>query len=468
MKKFISCFFACLFGIICFIPVFSMQTFASTKAEATTEPYAESITQNKQQVVSTNQENLLGLLFECSTPNNNPFDREKGEMMPGTSITPKTDEYGQINSNFSVQSFEVTANSSLFMWIFFPDEKVYSLTVEIKGTNLGYAKWSFSSAELTQMFLSTASFKGWKLFEFCIADSQELKYDNVQFNSLCLTYKDELGLNPEKPKHTLSFYDVYVSDSVSENTKIAKSNSYSYYQFANNFNSEKSIYIGDKFDYNSVLDLFEYIYIAKFDIKKSKSNEYTFSAKITTPTSLESDLLNLNSFTYLQKGAYTIEVVISEQRNTVQETVMRATKTVYVDEFLFGAFSSLNLQIYEGEVKTILFNISDEFVLVGDIVFESLDKNVATITYYVTHNTCQIEVLGKKRGQVKIRAKASGYRFGTDKTQEYSNEITVSIGKKDSNKGRITILWISLSVYLIVGVVYAIISIVQAKKSSVR
>jgi hypothetical protein len=408
-----------------------------------------------------------------ATEGSNPFDTSKKEMMSGVSITPNADAYGQVSSTFYTPSFNATNDSSIFMWVFIPDEILYDLSIEIKGSAQESVVWTFDSSTLTEKLISAYSLNGWKLFELCFSDAEqslgEKNLEDVTFGTIKISYQDALSLGVKYSNNYLSFYHVYIAKSFSSESTILKSLSYSYYNFDENFTDQfENLYVDDDFDFVSVNDFFSYLIVGKTDLKKYSNNDYTITISLTSPSSDETTLTSQMNYVFSESGRYVFNITVSEYRSTGSKQVVSTSYSVYINTFSLGSFSSVNLQIQKGEVRVVSFYISENFVFDGELVVECNDKSVAEITYYVTHNTCQIRISGQKRGKTTISVSASGHRDGTDKVETYSTSTNIEVGDKSISLTSVTILWISLSVYLIVFLIYVIMMVTKAKKSGVR
>lgn len=483
MKRILSLLCLFIFGITICVPFLSGTKSIKTQTTAVTNSeeveFDEDKLTDKQTIVSTNYDELSGYLKEKATKNNNPFDTKQNKMMQGASITPTASNIGEVSSTFPVNEFVIDKNSSIYLWIFIPDENYYSLEIKFQTTMGDYISWNFNILRLIELISATTGSSqiqyGWKLFELNLSDaivSFDIEdIDSYTFSQMQISYTDSLNQNKKVSSNTLSFYNVYMATSFGGKSNIVKVQNYSYYKFKPEFkNMFDSLYVGDKYTFSSIENIFEYVYVGKFDLKNEVKNNYTWQTTFKRPNE-EGDSINFGSeYTFQKEGFYSIGVTIKEYRkDTDYKQVLSATISTYCSEFNLGSFDNVSYELEKGQRISFNFNIVKDFVFDGEIEVKVSNENVAEITYYVSHNTCQIQLLGKKKGTVTISVSASGHRVGETKSQEFQVNTTAKIEDSNSfHNVEIIILWVTLGLYLIGMLIYVIIAVVNHKKRGIR
>ena len=214
-----------IFGITICVPFLSGTKSIKTQTSAVTNSeeveFDEDKLTNKQTIVSTNYDELSGYLKEKATKNNNPFDTKQNKMMQGASITPTASNIGEVSSTFPVNEFVMDKNSSIYVWIFIPDENYYSLEIKFQTTMGDYISWNFNILRLIELISATTGSSqiqyGWKLFELNLSDAMVSfdieDIDSYTFSQMQISYTDSLNQNKKVSSNTLSFYNVYMATS---------------------------------------------------------------------------------------------------------------------------------------------------------------------------------------------------------------------------------------------------------------
>lgn len=485
MKRIFSFLILLVFGITLAVPFLAVSKNMNSSSAETISSYADSSfdedsLKNKQTIVSTDINELSGYLLTMATENNNPYDTEAGQMMTGASITPTSNSYGEVNSStFIVNNFSMQNSSSIFMWIFIPDETYYTLNLSFLTKTGESVSWNIDFLTLGNMIIDTSSKTikyGWKLFEFHLSDAEiNFNMANIQdltFETMTISYIDTFERNRKTSNNTLSFYDVFVAEHYGSKTNIIKIQEYSYYKLSFEFRTLfDSLYIGDTYTFTSIESIFDSIYVGKYDLKSYTNNNYTWQTVFLKPGE-ESDSIDFNSeYVFDEEGWYTINIVLREYRSGTDnyQEVLRASVSTYCNEFDLGAFDNASYSLEKGEIISFNFKLVNDFVLDGEIEVVVSDTNIAEATYYVSRNTCQIQVLGKDKGTVTVSVRADGHRVGESETASYEVTTRLTVNEQDSLWDfKIIILWITLGLYLIGIIIYVIIAIVKHKKHGVR
>lgn len=475
MKKILSGLMMIILTMAFLMPLFSStKNYVSAESEPTFE---ESITQNKQQIVSTNKSDLSGQLLAHSVQGGAPFDSTTKEFKPGYIIEPTINSYGEVDSTFAIPSFSTTESKSVYIWVFIPDEYPYDLTIKFSSASKGYIEWNLNSFRLAEMFSeaqSTQTF-GWKLFELCVSDATKnlisAELDEVVFNEFSVSYLDSLELGVKYSNNRFAFYDVYVADTYSQFTSIISAPKYVNFEFNSDFFYRfQNLYIGDTLLIPNVVEMFSYIYAGKQNLKLYHSNEYVFKVTLTR-TGAESEEVEYNTeYTFAKKGFYTINIMLYEKRVEDDNTlIFNHSLSTFCDEFTLGGFSLVNFSLEYGQRKAIYFTISEDFVAISDFVVKSSNSNIVEIeSFEVADGKCHIVLHGKKDGDVKITISANGHREGEIENILFSKSTKVSVKEKNNFGLYLTIVWITFGVYFVVIVTFIVISFVKARKFGVR
>ena len=155
MKRILSLLCLFIFGITICVPFLSGTKSIKTQTSAVTNSeeveFDEDKLTDKQTIVSTNYDELSGYLKEKAIKNNNPFDTKQNKMMQGASITPTSNTIGEVSSTFPVNEFVMDKNSSIYLWIFIPDENYYSLEIKFQTIMGDYISWNFNILKLIDL-----------------------------------------------------------------------------------------------------------------------------------------------------------------------------------------------------------------------------------------------------------------------------------------------------------------------------
>lgn len=471
-------FLAFIFGLAAFAtPVFAGKNSSgnlSTHAVEINTDVTEDMILNKQDIISVDYNNLPSNLKSMAKQGETPFDYATQKCLDGVSISPSTDEYGQTNvTAFLVSSvFSITEAESLYLWVYIPDTIALVLTIEVKSADGETLSWTLTPNDFGDI-LST-SVVGWKLLELPASAATKTLNDKVlssiTFTTFSLRYYKDETIEIKTSNDTLSFYHVFKGTSAKGETAVVKNLTYTYYKFSENFySSVKNLYVYDTFIYTSPTDFFEYLVIGKKDLKNYSNSSVTFKVSLSVPQSPAHDFVGAEVFVLNKNGTYTLSVSASEYKMSNSVQIFSTSYSFNVAVPKLGNFSSEDIFIRVGETRSFSFEFSYNIELDSEVSVVCSDKSVAVATYYVTHNTCIIEILGAKKGIIKLSVSADAHRIGTTQTQKFNENITVYVNdKEDESNAKKIILWSTLALYLLAGVIYVIIKLVKSRGSKVR
>ena len=476
MKKHLSLVLAILISITSVMFAFSWLFQPKIKTNAYEVSFDEDNLKNKTDIVNPND---MGASFLSDmTLNQNPFDMSTKEMITGYSVVPKTvNSLKDINSAYVVNEFSLVSNESIYMWIFIPNDYFFDLTVSFEDSSLNSISWTFTRAELTGILedkkMGDYTY-GWRMFEFCVSDAtmSETVKDNIsfyKFKTMKISYINNTGTYIESNKNKFSFYHVFLADSYSNYSGVVDSQSYVQYKLNPNFVGERAYYVDDEVLFTNVKSVFDVLIIGQTNLRDYSNSNYSFELSVQDP---DGDIYSKyfgEKFIFDTVGYYRVSFTIREYQDDNSEVVLFEQIDFYVDYFAIGSFTNVNYMFEEGERTAITFKFSKSFILSGeDIVVQSSDKTVAEVTHYIDDGVCYIFVTGLKEGEFNLIVKAKGERTGTNSKKEYSVTTAARIIDSDKKSSSEIFLWVVLSIYGGGFTIFVVISLVKARRVSVK
>lgn len=489
MKKVKNKFKLAGFGILavlsfCFACLANFAGFGKIENTASAAVVSEENLNNITDLLTTDEQ-TLSLMFGTNKVTSAPFDASAGTYMEGKSITPTStpDKFKQVNENirFSSNTSKLKENQSIYIWVFIPDEPLtilYNLTFKLfLGANESIT-WSFTPNELFNMCaankgLSNVSY-GWKLFELNISDATENSSLNTYTNnlsSLQIIFEKKLGdddLFATAPMTTLSIYHIFLADSVSSASGVVGYSNYSNYKVKESFkNMFSEIYAGDtRVLFKSLADIFKYLNVGKLDLLNANISGYFWQLSISC-AGIEEEYEFDKSYNFYKEGEYKLVLKLKEQHEAVSKTVINYEYTFYINSFKLGNFALPNYSVEEGETKLIVFNLSSGLELDSDILVKCSDNSVATFTYSKKDGRLEVKVTGLKKGIVNLTIEADGHRNGKDK-ETFSSSVQIRVQGQQSDTFTKAVLWGSLGILSAILLTFMVISVVKARRNSVK
>lgn len=502
-KKKILC--SILFAIICicmFLPNFYKKTIKVTNAIA-----SESSISGKQDIVPVNYNEMTSELKNSAVSAQNPFDSSTASVMPGYSITPKTSttsggkNYNEIkNVSYSVLEFQIRSGQSVFMWIYFPDDPLenwYSLSLLFKDLNGNSIEWNFTPTDLSSLMNDVSAYRyGWKLIE--LTYDSAIKSNGFNENSTLFIFQIsyEIILNDiasylgEKTEFEdssyltngkLSFYHVFLGNSISSTSNIAINTNYYYYSLKQSFLNElDGLILNETYTVKQLSDMFDYIYAGKSNLLLTafSNNKFEFTYTFLS-NSIVNDRFPNEKFTFDSAGEYSFIITLKENRYTrsffelatkqEQKLVFKLSHSFNIHEYVFGKFNDSLYEMKKNNNYIITFSLKSDFNLTGGIKFVSENEKtiaIKSINYNSDLKRYEIVVVAKNSGRANINAFAVGTCEKKPNAQEYSSSSTVEVGFSSSGyselfKFIITILIASA----ILSCVFMIFTIINIKKN---
>ena len=472
MKKVICTILAVLFSITSVMLAFSWLNKSNNSANASV--FNENALSGKVNIVDPL--NVSGTLFSDAVQNKSLFDYETKSVREGYSIVPKTtNKANDINSSYEVNSFSLNESESVYIWIFIPNEYFYDLTIEFKTNDSKAITWSFPTLKLTSMLDANTKENctyGWRLFELSVADAEMEEPVQANLNSLTfkifnISYINNRGIFVESNKNQFSFYHIYKAKSFSFRSTIVDAQNYVVYDLKADYFRGNTYFIDEEFLFTGVKNLFNFLIAGQVNLCEETNNDYSWSITVTDSEGKTFDKAFGEKYIFEHFGYHKIEFILSEYRGANIEAILYLPFTIYVDYFILGSFTNVGYEIDTGETKVITFNISKYFEKTGDVVAYVSDKNKASVTYYMKDGVFYIEVTGIKKGEIKIFVEATGKRVGTDEILTYSCSTVADIEYVGKSSSEI-FLWVILGIYGAGFAIFIAISLVKARKVSVK
>ena len=412
-----------------------------------------------------------------------PFDTTRGEMMPGASLTPRADVFGQISGvTFLVNTFTLTVNKSIYFWIYLFDTETYELTITVSDADEKILTWFFDSSAIQ------SAGDGWSLFELKASEAEASasntdKY-SVEYKTFTIRYKTELTENIEdyleKTDEFVSIYHVYTANSYSSNpysgrlTGLTKA----YSAFNDSFIPGDQVFKGDKIEFVDEKTFFEYLMVGKGEYSKivDKTN-YVWEIIIQEPSGSEMVIDFGDKFSFSSRGWYTINIHLYEKTKLLnrpidyqRELILNQSKSVFCDEVALGSFVvGTTYEMKDNDTLEIGFIFTKGIIISSDIKIKFSNDCAEVDSQYELDGVYYIQVKGLKKGKVDMEISASAHSYYNSDVKTYSNKVSIKVEsseeKPDFSK---TILWITFSCFCVYFAGMLINSLVKARKNDVK
>lgn len=472
MKKVICTILAVLFSITSVMLAFSWLNNSDESANASV--FNENALSGKVNIVDPL--NVSGTLFSDAVQNKSLFDYETKQAREGYTIVPKTiNKANDINSSYEVNSFSLNESESIYLWIFIPNEYFYDLTIKIQSNSSDVVTWSFPSLKITSILEANAKENctfGWRLFELNVSDAEmeDSVRDNlnsIPFKIFSISYINNRGIFVESNKNQFAFYHIFKAKSYLSRSTVVDAQNYVVYDLKEDYFRGNTYFIDEEFLFTGVKSMFKFLIVGQVNLCEETNNNYTWKITVTDSEGKTFDKAFGEKYIFEHFGYHKIEFILSEYRGANIEAILYLPFTIYVDYFILGSFTNVGYEIDTGETKVITFNISKYFEKTGDIVAYVSDKNKASVAYYMKEGVFYIEVTGIKKGEIKIFVEATGKRVGSDEILTYSCSTAVDIEYVGKSSSEI-FLWVILGIYGAGFAIFIAISLVKARKVSVK
>ena len=435
--------------------------------------------ESKFDLIGINPNNYSNATIENVTP----FDTVKGESMPGASLTPRADVFGQISGvTFLVNTFTLSVNKSIYFWIYLFDTETYELTITIDDAMDKSLTWFFDSSAVQ------SAGAGWSLFELkaseAEASAENINKYAVEYKTFAIRYKTELTENIEdylaKTDDFVSIYHVYTANSYSSNpysgrlTGLTKA----YSAFSDSFMPGDHVFKGDKVEFVDEKTFFKYLMVGKGEYSKivDKSN-YTWEITIQEPSGADIMVDFGDKFSFSSRGWYTINIQLYEKTKLLNRPIenqkvliLNQSKSVFCDEVALGSFVvGTTYEMKDNETLEIGFIFTKGIIISGDIKVKFSNDCAELESQYEMDGVYYIQVKGLKKGTVEMEISASAHSNYNSDIKTYSNEVTIEVKSSEEKADfSMTILWITFGCFCVYFAGMLINSLVKARKNDVK
>lgn len=479
MKKKLSFILAAIFGLaFIMLPFFALCKNSTTfTAEAATNGETEFFIEgNSFDLISKNPSGNIG---NCTIESGvAPFDPETKSLMDGSIITPAADEYGQILNpiGIKINNYTPAASDVIYLWVYLIDTTIFKLKFSLNSGSSEGISWEFGSNEVYEMGT------GWKILALPLSkfSADDLKEN---YNILSVSYyaesEDYVGEEDYekyeiKAKENFSIFHAFVTKNVNSSQKsgIVYSLGKSYYKFSNKFNISKTVFIGDKIKINSANELFEYLYVGKYDLSTyTTSGRYFWSLSLKSPDASSGDSVEFGEeISFAQNGYYVLNISLYENRTYYNLQILNEDISIYCDELSLGFFLMGSIyKIKDNEKIQLTFKLTDGITILSDLSVSTTNNNAAIESYYQEDGVVYVMVSGVSKGRSEVEVSAKAISNNGVRAKEFSAVASIKIeNSEESTDIFIVILWITFGCFCAFFVVFLVISLVKARKNDVK
>lgn len=411
-------------------------------------------------------------------PNCSPFDSETKQRMKGNAITPNADDCGQImfwQMPFE-NSFSPTKNDSVYVWFYFIDVVSFKLSIQISDDGASNLVWEFDSQNVLAMGT------GWKLLLLNINDFDEENYLGKIYNSITIKYYSEANDMTEEEGYER--YDVKTNDRLmiyhaflSKNAKKVQKSGIlvnldkTFYKFSENFISPSTIYLGQNLKITSPNNIFEYLYVDKYDLANyASSGKYYWIISVTNPEQIKTNIDFNDTIYFRLEGFYKITIQLYEKNTILNKLIMDAGINLYCEKYSPGSFSLGKTYSVTDENSVIIsFKLNDLSLTADDFLVSLSNNNAQISSYYIEDGVLYICVMGQSKGISKLTVSANELTVDGVGKVEFSDEVTINISSKKREVDIfMIILWASFGAFCLGFVIYLLISLVKSRKNDVK
>lgn len=468
---------------------FFMGSFSALKSPNIT---ASAASQTRlQTVIGTTEDTLTPSLKLVSKVGESPFDEETKSMMAGYSVTPNYNpNYEVISESYGVNNFTLNEQTSIYMWIYFPDSpdtNYFDFELEFSNSTGDKIVWKYTYDEISEIMHSYSAYEfsyiGWKKIEFAFEDafSRNFGYNEVELDTMKISYRKNTEYANYNASDSLSIYDAYTATKTGDKTKIVSVCNYSFYAFSSSFLSMiKSLHLGSSFHISSISDVFSYVYVGKSNLLKniSSNNKFDWTITVGYGSVQPFEVALLEEIYFDEPADYIISFKLGEYRtssgnagNKTLREVFTAKYGISIREYTFGSFGKLAYKIEKGNSLIFEFSLSNTFIQSTGLVFSIEDEDIAKIekvTYDSENDLYYIQVKALKKGQTNIIASANGQKSDDEIVSTYSKTSQISVEYSGVSEWMKIVIFIFLGVYGLAFIIFVIISFVNARRNIVK
>ena len=469
MKKTLSFITAFVLFMACLVPSFCHSIFHGESRIAQAHVEQNYFTQQSKDLISANIGSVggNGALEDVA-----PFNTDTKHRMEGKSITPTADEYGQVkNKEFAINTFAPQKGDVVYMWVYLIDVLTFKLDISITGQSTSSLEWSFDSFEVYSMGT------GWKLLALKLSDFQDERYLNGSYKSIIITYTSEADGGSEKyevkTNERLSFYHVFVTngdESIRKSGVIYDMGS-SFYEFSDEFPFGGTVFVGDKIKLQSPEEIFEYLYIGKYDLTDYLgSGKYYWKLSIENPKLARADIDFGDTVLFTQIGFYRLTIQMLEEGLLSDDVVLNKDISIYCDEATLGRFTmGSSYSFKDNESVLVKFKLTPNLKLNGNYSISLNNNNAKISTYYEESGVVYIRIDGVQGGQSILTITANARSLYGEENDTFIAQADIKIISTEKQVDVfLVIVWIVFACFCVGILIYLVISLVIARKNDVK
>lgn len=414
-----------------------------------------------------------------------PYNSETKARYEGNAVTPNAGEYGEFqNMSFGIEGgYNPKLNDAIFLWVYLLKVQSFSLRISIaNGVDSDTLTWEIPSQKLR------SAEEGWKFLQLNLKDHAYTNPDFVSktYTSIVISYCSETVFDPTvdlegndpyenietKTSERFSFYHVFASENVASknSTGIILNLQKSYYEYSDDFNIAKTVYVGDSVLIKTAKDIFKVLYVGKYDLTNfATETRYYWNLIITYPDE-STKTLGMEKEQYINfnvEGFHRLTIQLQDQNG---DSILNSENIIYCDELALGGFlMGSKYSMKDNEKMMISFVISDGLELLEDYTV-SINNNYARVySNYEEDGVIYVYVEGLSKGTslLEIKAKAKSLNGTKQRDLVASATITIKQSKSDTDFFTVT-MWILFGCFSVGILVYMAISVVKARKNDVK
>ncbi len=403
-----------------------------------------------------------------------PFDTSTNKKMEGMSITPTSDDYGQIKSkSFKINQYNPSEDDVVYLWIYLIDTVSFHLNITLTDNMTKSLMWHFDSLELYEIGT------GWKLLGLKLSDFNSDEFVSNTYEYIMFNYEMEDtgdGNNEDvaiKASEKLSFFHIFVSNV--SNPKIPSGKvaelSNSFYKLTEDLPFGETVFVGDKIKIQKPEEMFEYLYIGKYDLSNyTTSGKYYWTLIIESPSRTRTNIDFGDTILFTEQGFYQLTIQLIEVGTFSNQIRLNKDISIFCDEAHLGYFSmGTTYKIKDTESILIAFKLAQNFVQDEELKVSLNNKNAEIETYYEEDGFLYIFVSGKSGGNTTLEIFAKGSTlYNSEKLDLVSSAIIEIESTEKKMDVFLVILWITFACFCVVIIIYLIISLVKARKNDVK
>lgn len=402
-----------------------------------------------------------------------PFDTDTKTKMEGSSITPSSDEYGQVkNKEFKINDYSPITGDVIYLWIYLIDALGFKLEISLTDKLSSTVKWEFNSMQVSDMKT------GWKLIALSLADFEEeqdynlITYSYIVFNYIVDGEENEYEYDA-KTNERFSFYHIFATnqDGNIQVTGMVYNQGLSFYEFSKDFSFGGTVFVGDKIKIQSANEIFDYLYIGKYSLEDySTSGKYYWVLSIENPDMVKTYVDFGDNILFLKTGYHNLNIKLYEVGISSNTIVLNKDISIFCDEAKLGNFSTgARYKMKDNESILLSLNISENLNLQEEYEITLTNNKAEIDTYYEENGVLYVCVSGVSGGEVTLDISAKGTTKFNDSVKTFTASATLEIESTEKKVDVfLVIIWITFACFCVGILIYLAISLVKARKNDVK